>query len=155
MSSQFKSISIYTYLIFHLLNLMIMLYMAAKTLQMVFLCRCAIFNLWWVTIAIYFIFSVIVTIYFIQTALGYNRGTWSLILTIIMIITFIAFIYLTLYYLNYLQNQEQSQNCKCIDSKYVNTLEILAKIRYAILSLILSNIIIIILVALIFFRIVR
>lgn len=151
----FKIITLYTYLLFHIVNLAIMIYMATKTLEMVLSCRCAIFNLWWVAIAIYFILSVIVTVYFIQTAMGYNRGTWSFTFTIMMLVMFIIFIYLTIYYLNYLHNPKHSEKCKCIDSKYVDSLEILAKIRYAILSLALSNIIIIVLVVLIFFRIIR
>lgn len=126
---------IITYTIFHVINFVIMAYMGLQTLKMIYTCRCAVINLWWVGIAIYFLSSLAIAIYMLAYLMKYNHGAWTLQCTITTIVTAILFVWVTLYYLQTLQ---ASNTCKCVQKKYIVYLQLLIKLRYALISLISS-----------------
>jgi hypothetical protein len=124
------------FIIFHFINFLIALYMSARTLQPVWTnsCSCAILNIWWLAIAVYFITSVVVGVYILGFLFKLNRGVWAFECSIAMLLSAIAFVYITIYYLRLLQSKE----CKCISQQYIRDLQFLAKIRYAALSILFT-----------------
>jgi len=120
--------------------------MSLMTLDMVRSCSCAVMNIWWLAILAYFIVSICVAVYVLGFLLKYNDGRWSIHSTVLMMVTAIAFVYTTVYYLRLLQHDD----CKCVDKNYLNSLDFLVKIRYAALTILSSFGVLFIIVALAF-----
>ena len=124
------------YILFHMINFLIALYMSVRTLRPALSgsCKCAILNIWWIAISVYFVTSVAVGVYLLGYLFKLNRGVWAFHCSIAMLLAAIAFVYITIYYLRMLQ----SSSCNCLSRQYVRDLQFLAKIRYAALTMLTS-----------------
>lgn len=88
-------------------------------------CNCAIFNIYWLAIFIYFIFNGAYLIYAFMVMYEYIDNSFLIILTILYLVSTIAFVTVSNYYTKYLT----SKKCDCVSDNYRYILNIISKIR--------------------------
>lgn len=127
----------YTWLLslFTLVNIIASAYMTFLTLQLAWLkCKCAVFNAYFIVIALYFLFSVVFLFYTMLMMYGRVSGFKLIHLMSFYIIITIIFIGATYMYTHYLTGK----NCNCVSQNYHKLLKLITLIR--ILSILIMGV---------------
>ena len=112
--------------VFTLINLWVSLYMSYLTIVIALSkCNCAIYNIYWFSIFLYFIFSGAYLVYTLLVLYGYDKGNFITLFTIMYIVSTIVFVTVSYYYTKYLT----SNNCGCVSERYRNILNLISNIR--------------------------
>lgn len=110
-----------------LLNIFISAYMTYTTLDIALhKCKCAVFNIYWILIFMYFLFSGVFLVYSYLVVFGTLNGYRFIYFIIGYIVCTFLFVLGSYYYVKYLE----SSSCDCVTEKYKKTLQVLTNIRF-------------------------
>lgn len=117
---------------FLILNVILCLYMSYETIRIaVIKCKCAVLNVYWLVIILYFVLSTMYLVYSMMVTYGYADGKYTNSFMWIFILSTIAFVIGSFWYIDYLKKKK----CECVDDSYKKLLRLITKIRVIIIIL--------------------
>lgn len=112
--------------IFTLFNILISGFMTYNMIITAIKCKCAVTNVYWFLILVYFIFSAIVLVYTLLVSLNIAPNDNLIYLITIYVVSTLIFTVGSMFYTKYLK----SKDCNCVGYHYTKLLHVITYLRF-------------------------